>query len=85
MYFITNISKEVNHKRFDNVLARKYSDELTKTGSALVEVLFFYLNIFLQVEQKTVPSASLKAILKTRHVGTTAERQFSSRTNASES
>ena len=59
---------------------------LTKAGSALVEVLFFFSsNIFLQVKQKTVSSASLKAILKTRHVGTTAERQFSSRKSASES
>ena len=59
----------VNRKRFDNLLARNYKDELTKAGSALVEVLFFFY-IFLQVKQKTVSSASLKAILKTKHVGT---------------
>ena len=47
--------KEVNCKRLDNLLARNYNDDLTKTGSALVEVLFFFsLNIFLQVKQKTV-------------------------------
>ena len=34
--------------------------ELTKAGSALVKVLFFFfLNIFMQVWQKNVSSASL--------------------------
>ena len=72
--FYNQYFKRSKPQKICNVLARKYNDELTKAGSALVEVLFFVsLNIFLQVEQKTVLSASLKAILKTRHVGTTAE------------
>ena len=47
--------------------------ELTKAGSALVEVLFFYsLNVFMQVWQKTVSSphcSEEKATLKTKSVG----------------
>ena len=48
----------IGHQLADSDLVHA---ELTKAGSALVEALFFSLNIFfcMQVWQKTVSSASL--------------------------